>query len=167
MFPIPDGMKRIERIRKHPEFQKAMTEIVQLEKERIFCCHGMDHLLDVARLAYIENLEQQMGYRKDLVYAAGLLHDVGKYVQYRDGIEHHIASAQIGRQILEDSGYRPDEIDEVCTAILGHREADRSEESRLGRILYKADKISRCCYMCKAADECNWNEEKRTAGVIS
>ena len=167
LFPIPEGMQRVEKIRKHPKFQQAIEAVGELEKERIFCCHGMDHLLDVARLAYIENLEQELGYRKDQVYAAGLLHDVGKYLQYRDGIEHHIASEQLAREILQDCGYRDEEIDEISSAILGHRDVKRSEENKLGKILYKADKISRCCYMCKAAEECNWNKEKRTAGVIS
>ena len=70
-------MERIQNILKHPEFEKSMRMIRTLEKERIFCCHGMEHLLDVARIAYITSLEEEAGIKKDVIYAAGLLHDVG------------------------------------------------------------------------------------------
>ena len=52
------------------------------EKERIFCRHGMEHLLDVARIAYITNLEEGLGIEKDVIYAAGLLHDVIEDTDY-------------------------------------------------------------------------------------
>ena len=58
---IPEQMIRVDRILNHPEFQKSMRLIRILEKERIFCCHGMEHLLDVARIGYILNLEQRNG----------------------------------------------------------------------------------------------------------
>lgn len=41
----------------------------------------MEHFLDVARLMYIYNLEDQAGFSKEMIYAAGLLHDIGRYEQ--------------------------------------------------------------------------------------
>ena len=38
----------------------------------------MRHFLDVARLAWIAGLEQGLGLDKEIVYAAALLHDIGK-----------------------------------------------------------------------------------------
>lgn len=61
---IPKDMARIQEILQHEEFRKAMEWIDVLEKERIFCGHGMGHLLDVARIAWIDNLEQEAGFRK-------------------------------------------------------------------------------------------------------
>lgn len=164
---IPGDMERIQRVLNHPEFKKSIKEIHSLEKERTFCRHGMEHLLDVARIAYIINLEQNAGIAKDVIYAAGLLHDVGKYLQYIDGTPHHISSAQIGRNILEDAGYDQKECEAICQAILTHRDGEASKGQTLGRILYQADKLSRACYACQASDECNWSEEKKTPGVIS
>ena len=81
---IPKEMVRIDRILNHLEFKTSMEAIRTLEKERIFCRHGMEHLLDVARIAYIANLEEGLGIKKDVVYASGLLQDVGKYLQYQN-----------------------------------------------------------------------------------
>ena len=83
---IPGNMVRIQKIVSHPEFKKSMESIRELEKDRIFCRHGMEHLLDVSRIAYIDNMETGAGYAKDVIYAAGLLHDVGKYLQYMQGM---------------------------------------------------------------------------------
>lgn len=44
----------------------------------------MSHLLDVARIAYIRNLEKGYGFRKDVIYAAAVLHDIGKALQYEE-----------------------------------------------------------------------------------
>ena len=164
---IPGDMERVQRILCHAEFKKSMEEIRILEKDRIFCCHGMEHLLDVARIAYIDNLEQAYGYPKDVVYAAGLLHDVGKYLQYREGIPHHISSEVIARQILEDTGYSAEEIEMICFGILNHRSLEDAGEDGFCRMLYRADKISRACYACSASEKCHWSEEKKTVGVIA
>ena len=86
---IPGNMVRIQKIVSHPEFKKSMESIRELEKDRIFCRHGMEHLLDVSRIAYIDNMETGAGYAKDVIYAAGLLHDVGKYLQYMQVLKHH------------------------------------------------------------------------------
>lgn len=102
-------MERVQKIIRHPAFKKSMRMIEALEKERIFCGHDMKHLLDVSRIAWIETLEQSLDYPKDVIYGAGLLHDVGKYLQYTEGTGHHVASADIGREILDDAGYTPEE----------------------------------------------------------
>ena len=51
----------------------------------------MSHLLDVARIAYIRNLEKGYGFRKDVIYAAAVLHDIGKALQYEEKVPHEIA----------------------------------------------------------------------------
>lgn len=164
---IPENMERVQRILKHPEFETSMSAIRALEKERIFCCHGIAHLLDVARIAYIMSLEEEAGLKKDMIYAAGLLHDVGKYLQYMNGTPHHISSAEMGERILADAGYDADEITVISYAIRSHRDQKAAGEERLSWILYRADKLSRACYACPVSSECNWSEEKKTTGVIS
>lgn len=158
---------RVQKVIHHPEFKKAMEMIDILEKKRKFCGHGIEHLMDTARIAYIENIETSLGFEKDVVYSAGLLHDVGKYLQYTQGIDHHIGSERLAAEILSDAGYNEEERDIICRAIITHRSRKASAATPLGSILYKADKISRACYICEAADRCSWSDEKRTAGVIS
>ena len=70
-------MKNIDRIINHPLFIMSMKKIHDYEIDRVFCCHGIEHSLDVARVAYIANLEQNLGFQKEMIYAAALLHDIG------------------------------------------------------------------------------------------
>ena len=154
-------MARVQKILQHPEFKKSMEWIDILEKDRIFCGHSITHLLDVARIGWIDNLEQGAGFRKDVIYAAGLLHDVGKYLQYKEGIPHHISSARLAEGILMASGFTVNENKEICQAILSHRDKAAADATPLGRILYRADKMSRSCFGCKAEKECDWSAEKK------
>lgn len=163
---IPADMVRVQKILQHPEFKKAMEWINIVEKDRIFCGHSITHLLDVARICWIDNLERGAGFPKDVIYAAGLLHDVGKYLQYKKGIPHHISSAGLAEVILTDAGFTTNENNEICQAILSHRDKAAADASLLGQILYRADKISRACYACSASAKCDWGEDKKTPGVI-
>ena len=77
---------RADQILFHPKYQYALEQIEKWEKERQFCRHGIGHFLDVARLTYIHCLEAGVDVGKDVVYAAALLHDIGRYRQYEAGI---------------------------------------------------------------------------------
>lgn len=156
-------MGRYRGILKHPVFLEYLEEIVELEKNRIYCGHSLEHLLAVARIAYITVLEQKLDYDKDIVYAAGLLHDIGRTTQYKSGVPHEIAAIEPATQILEFCGYTTQEIKDITEAIGKHRV---KHGDSLSAILYKADKQSRNCYVCKAADTCNWPDGKRNNGVI-
>ena len=61
-----DKMKRVNAILRHPLYRRCYGRLEELEKDRIFCCHQMPHLLDVARIAYILNMEQDLGLEKDM-----------------------------------------------------------------------------------------------------
>ena len=55
-----EHMKRVNRIIRHPLWQGAMAQIESMEETRVYCKHDLTHLLDTARLAYIENLEDEV-----------------------------------------------------------------------------------------------------------
>ena len=90
-------MKQIDQIMAHPLFKEAMCGIEDAEQDRIFCRHGMEHCLDVARILYIMVLERNLPYRKDMIYATALLHDIGRYEEYRGQVSHHFRSCYIGQ----------------------------------------------------------------------
>ena len=69
----------------NPRYRECVEKNRKYEEERIFCRHDMSHFLDVARLSWIENLEKGLGIEKELIYAAALLHDCGRFRQYEDG----------------------------------------------------------------------------------
>ena len=70
-------MQRVNSICSHPLWKSCVSKIRDLERERIFCCHDTSHFLDVARIAWIENLEKRLAISREMIYAAAMLHDIG------------------------------------------------------------------------------------------
>ena len=135
------GMPRLNAVVNHEVYQTYYKRICECETDRVFCCHQMNHLLDVARIAYIKNLEEGLGFDKELIYVAAVLHDIGKSFQYRQQIPHEIAGERIARRILD-------------SLPTGFTFTDES------------DKRSRMCLSCMAEKKCNWNEEEKNMEII-
>ncbi len=154
-------MDRVNRILKHKTYQECLRQIRELEAERIFCGHDMTHFLDVARLAYIFSLEDGIAVEKELIYAAALLHDVGRHIQYLDGTPHQEAGAPIAAEILADCGFTERERKEILTAIIRHRDQTVRGERSLAGLIYRGDKASRGCFGCPAEAQCDWSDEKK------
>ena len=159
-------MKRVDAILRHPLFEERLRLLDELEAERVFCRHDLTHLMDGARLMWIDALEQGLGLDRELVYAAALLHDLGRAEQIQRGIPHEQASAALAESILPAAGFTADEIAAVVAAIRSHRgSAPADARNALGEILYRADKACRLCWRCDARDACNWPEERKNAGI--
>ncbi len=159
-------MKRIDDILEHPEFKENIKRINEAEIDRIYCLHGIEHLLDVARISYIINMEENLGYNKEVIYAMGLLHDIGRNLEYQQGVSHHQAGGEIAFEILKDVGFCEEECKMICQAIKNHKEPmDGEDEKSLNYLLFKADKLSRNCFNCKAYDSCYWEVSKKNKGI--
>lgn len=156
--------ERYNRIIEHPAFVKIIKEIAELEQNRVFCGHGAEHLLAVARIGYIDILENQYDIPKDVMYGAALLHDIGRVGQYQGKGSHHVLGAALAKEILKDCGYGAEEISAICLAITAHGE--NNAEELLSQVLYRADKKSRNCFWCDAYDKCNWSENKKNRGIV-
>lgn len=154
-------MPRIDKIYKHALFCECLEANRAAEADRCFCRHDMGHFLDVARIGRILAAEEESGIPTEWIYAAALLHDIGKFRQYREGIPHERASAEIAPKILKDCGFADKETDVITDAILQHRNSGVMREQNLRGLLYRADKASRPCFCCSAEAACNWKEEKK------
>ncbi len=159
-------MKRIDLILEQETFRENLLKNHAAEADRRFCRHNMAHFLDVARIARIINEEEQMGVDQEWIYAAGLLHDIGRHVQYADGTPHEEASARIAPEILLQCGFTGEETESITDAILSHRNAEVAKERNLRGLLYRADKASRACYACEAEAECNWKKDKKNLKIM-
>jgi len=148
-------MARVNAILYNPDFQQWIMDINEAEMDREFCRHGLEHAFDVARVAYAIWLESGGNpVAKDIVYAAALLHDVGRWCSYENPeIDHANASAALAEGLLNDIGYHPEVVQAIVSAIKNHR---KPAEDGLSRVLYEADKLSRPCMFCPAAAKCNW-----------
>ncbi len=159
-------MDRVDRIIKNEEYIRLYSDIEELESDRIFCHHDMDHFLDVARIGLLMASDDGIPVERDILYAAALLHDIGRGQQYRTGMAHEIASADMAPAILEQCGYGKDEIEEITEAIRQHGNEDIRDERDLKGLLYRADKASRKCFLCKASDKCHKRPEKRVMNIM-
>ena len=158
-------MERIDRICRHPLWRESVEAIRVLERDRVFCKHDTAHFLDVARLAHIENLERSLGISAEQIYAAALLHDIGRHLQYREGVPHDRASAMLAETILQDCGFSEAEQTDILAAILRHRTAETASGDDLAGLLYRADKASRACLFCAACADCNWSEDRKNMTI--
>lgn len=157
---------RLDQILRHPQYLLQMERIKALEQNRIFCCHGLEHTLDVARILYILILEQKLDYSKELVYAAALLHDIGRAKEYEHGLSHHEEGARIAGEILTDCGFSKGETALIVEAIRKHRGTRESLLSDFAGLLCRADKLSRNCFACDAREACNWPGERQNDGIL-
>lgn len=158
-------MERIDKIVNHKLFLRHLHANEAAEAQRRFCRHSMVHFLDVARIGMIINLEEDMGIDREWIYAAALLHDMGKHVQYEDGTPHELASAEIAAVILRECGFDNKETTVILDAIRSHRDVSVIEERNLRGVLYRADKASRACFACEAEEECNWKEGRKNLQI--
>lgn len=186
-FPAKD---RYQKILTDALFQKELEQIRHLEEQRIYCGHDLNHLLDVARITYIQALEllsseemaapaPALNRLKDIIYAAALLHDIGRAREYEEQIPHDEASAKIAGEILTRCGYLSREIQQITALILSHRGQDETEEGsaedlppsqllstqKLITLFREADKASRLCFCCRAKDSCKWDEARKNPTV--
>lgn len=175
-------MNRVNLILNHKLFQEYLSKIKQYEKDRLFCKHDISHLLDVCRIAenlwlqyqikelknetYIKDDVCQKEITKELIYATGLLHDIGRWKEYENGIRHEIVSADLAPKILSDCGFVEDEIESIVLAILNHRNKEMKDRDDLSGWIYLADKSSRSCFACEAEELCDWSKEKKNLKLL-
>lgn len=154
-------MQRIQRILTNLDFCTYVERISLLESERRFCRHDLQHFLDAARISYILFLEafdmdteaERPEDMRVLIYAAGLLHDIGRWVEYEQGEDHALASARLAEEILSKAEFGLLDRQTICLAIQEHRGGTKPR-SLLGEYLYRADKLARPCLACVAKKEC-------------
>ncbi len=161
------AVDRVDRIWRHETFRRHLAAIRERETDRKFGKHDLAHFLDVARIGEIMNLESGLGLDRELIYAAALLHDIGRDVEYDNGTEHDLAGAQIAPEILRDCGFDPRETEQIADAIRSHGDETVAGENSLRGVLYRADKASRACFACDAdvRRECRWSEEKKNLKI--
>ncbi|WP_195987558.1 HD domain-containing protein [Clostridium sp. D53t1_180928_C8] len=151
-------MNNIDIIINNSIYKESLEKLKKYEQNREFCNHTIEHFIDVARIAYIMVLEQDLKVSKEVIYAIGLLHDIGRVKQYEEGIHHDIASVDMSRKILKETSFTEEELNVILNGIANHR---KESDNKLEEIIYRADKLSRQCFSCKAEKECYWSKEKK------
>ena len=157
--------ERLNRIILHETYRTCLRKTAEYEKDRLFCKHDMSHFLDVARIGMLLNIQESYGIEPELVYAAALLHDIGRWKQYETGADHAQESAKLAPPILEACAFTREEQECILSAIATHRDASVRDQKNLNGLLYRADKSSRPCFFCEQEKACNWKEGKKNLSL--
>lgn len=159
-------MQRVQLILQDELFIDYINRNTEAERERPFCKHDLTHMIDVARIAYILVLEHQdLEYfiqtarlssrmaAKELIYTAGLLHDIGKWKEYESGTDHAAFGSHLVRELLPRLDFTENEASIIAQAVFEHRNISK-EMSFLGERLHRADNLSRVCSQCDENQDC-------------
>lgn len=157
------SMERVNKIFHHSLFTSTLEEIEKLEEDRPFCLHGFSHAMDTARIAYILSLEEYGKIKKDIIYAASLLHDLGRASQYKSGKYHIEESVSLSKKILPECGFSKEEAEQILSAIKSHC---KENDTGLASFLQRADKLSRICVNCKSIANCKWKKEELNMNIL-
>lgn len=126
-----------------------LTFLLLLENGKVSC---------LQREGFFANLEVV----REVVYAAGLLHDLARGRAYLTGRDHALLSAEYAEEILKRAGFILREISIITEAIREHR-GKEVNPSLLGEYLHRADLASRWCWCCPAKATCTKWQEGRTS----
>ena len=155
------SMPRVNDILQHKGYEDYCRKNKLAEEQRIYCRHGSDHGVTVARIAYIHLLEEQMGAGlvearplKEIVYAAGILHDIGRWVEYQTQEDHALVGSRLAIPILRECGFTDAEIETITLGILEHRRTPEETSTSLGQALARADDWARDCRNCLSRGTC-------------
>ncbi|ACL75683.1 HD domain-containing protein [Ruminiclostridium cellulolyticum] len=151
-------MKKVHKILSHPQFKKYMELNFQAEQDRKFCRHDIQHSIDVARVAYIISLENNYNLDKEIIYITALLHDIARWKQYSEKVDHAAEGAVLARGILRDLKMDNNDTEMILDAIAKHRKKE-GHSTPLSKVLYAGDKSCRQCIVCSMVEECNRYED--------
>jgi putative nucleotidyltransferase with HDIG domain len=118
--------------------QRHTIELYAKEQMANLGLHGWPHVKRVQRLC-MQLLKGMKGADSDVVEAAALLHDVGKYVEKENNeVDHGRASAEMAEKFLNSVKFDTKKTAEACHAIRVHTHGEEpcSVEAK---ILHDAD----------------------------
>lgn len=160
-------MVRVDRLIRDPEYCQYIDENHCREVNRRYCRHDLQHMIDVARITYLLFLEAgdlnpfmeqcelvQLTTAREIIYAAGLLHDIGRWQEYDTHEDHAIIGARLAPALLHRAGFTDAEVEVICRAVKEHRRAGDGA-GILGSHLSRADDLSRLCVRCLAREDCH------------
>lgn len=158
-------MEYVRKLIQETDYLERMKQLEELETERRFCRHGLEHVLDVARIAWILVLEEKLPYEKETIYLTALLHDMGRILEYQEGIPHHEAGQKIAEGFLRQIGYPGEKGMLIVTAIGEHRKKDKLNDDFIN-VIKRADSLSRNCFFCEVQEACKWKEERKNKTIL-
>lgn len=159
-------MEYVNKLLTETDYLKQISHLEELEAERRFCRHGLSHCLDVARIAWIQILENREEHRweKEQVYLTALLHDLGRNAEYEAQMPHHQAGRKTAEKLLKEIGYPKYRQTEILDAIEAHRGNEKINNDFI-KLIKDADNSSRNCFQCAASKLCKWDVKRKNTEI--
>lgn len=140
-------MDTVTQVLEHPQYMACCETITDYEADRTYCRHDMEHFLRVGQIAILLAKENGLSIDAEEIMLAALFHDLGRALQYQNGISHAESSAILAEEILLSIGYDPAKTDRICAAVKCHskrqdvkiRYAKRGSQKTLEDLLSFAD----------------------------
>jgi len=123
--------------------------------------HDFSHTQRVLNLCM--HIGEEEGADTQILYAAALLHDIGREQGDANGLCHAEVSAKMARPILEKAGFPPEKIEPVIHCIATHRfRGDAIPFSLEAKILFDCDKLDAigAIGICRAYAYCGENGQR-------
>lgn len=165
----------VDRILSDIRYVEKINRLNEIEKDRIYCKHSLEHFDEVYQILNILSTRRNLDNSCDLSKIMAYFHDIGRADSY-DGA-HDKCSSDFARVLLGEYKLAKEEIDLICYAIDNHsgridvQEAyyyidNNMVEDNLvdtwAKLLRISDQLSRKCYICKANEVCKWLEGEKT-----
>jgi uncharacterized protein len=104
---------------------------------------GYEHGVRDYQLAISIAKKEKIAIDDDVLFAAGLLHDMGGFPPYeKDGVDHALRSTEVVGPVLEDAGFPMSKLELVKKAILTHSYYEtKVPETPEATLLHDADTL--------------------------
>lgn len=110
-------MDTVTQVLEHPQYKACCETITDYEADRTYCRHDMEHFLRVGQIAILLAKENGLSIDAEEIMLAALFHDLGRALQYQNGISHAESSAILAEEVLLSIGYDPAKTDRICAAV--------------------------------------------------
>jgi len=136
------------RLQKIADFVRARQKEMYLKREDraefdrllVSLDYRWRHTLRVSQWG--KHIAEAEGADVELVVAACLLHDVASFDVMPDDNDHGRVGAEIARPLLNEIGYTPEQVENICISVAEH--ADVENPSTLeARVVTDADNVDR------------------------
>ena len=138
----------IDRILSDERYLKKINRLNEIEKDRIYCKHDLDHFQEVYQILSILSSRRGLDDSRNMSKTMAYFHDIGRADSY-DGY-HRKSSSDFARILLGEYYYIDNNI------------VEDSLRDTWAKLLRISDQLSRNCYICKANEICKWLEGEKT-----
>lgn len=127
------------RVRQQETYHQR-ADRTELDRHLVHLDYRWRHTLRVSQWG--KRIAEAEGADVELVVAACLLHDVASFNVLPDDNDHGRVGAEIARPLLNEIGYTPGQVENICISVAKHADVENSSTLE-ARVVTDADNVDR------------------------